>query len=261
MPQCKETEINTPPESKLIADQNGTFIFSIGLSCGKLRAFEWEQCASWFQSHAVLISACKLWTHRTSGSVRHRTIAWKYAYKNLMLHSGSPTHSVVMHVRSSALDRSLRIEYWTLNSRNVNSMFAMSGRFFHSPSHFISFLRCCKERKSPKPVMFTHMACYYLRWQHNKYHSLMWLLSWQPSRLWTVRWVFENYSFILSPKIKSCDLTWTWWTVSECRAGCSPFLDGALYKVIWPCSSRGAPRRQQWVFHLFIVAVKASVKP
>jgi len=26
-PQCNETEINTPPESKFIADQSGTFIF------------------------------------------------------------------------------------------------------------------------------------------------------------------------------------------------------------------------------------------
>ena len=31
MPQINETEINTPPESKFIADQNGTFIFSIGI--------------------------------------------------------------------------------------------------------------------------------------------------------------------------------------------------------------------------------------
>ena len=27
MPQCNETEINTSPESRFIADQNGTFIF------------------------------------------------------------------------------------------------------------------------------------------------------------------------------------------------------------------------------------------
>ena len=31
-----ETEINTPSESTFIADHNGTFIFSIGLSCAKL---------------------------------------------------------------------------------------------------------------------------------------------------------------------------------------------------------------------------------
>jgi len=31
-----ETEINTPPENTFIADQNGTFIFSIRLSCAKL---------------------------------------------------------------------------------------------------------------------------------------------------------------------------------------------------------------------------------
>jgi len=50
-----EIEINTPSESTFIADQNGTFIFSIGLSCAKLWAFEYEQYASWFRSHAVLI--------------------------------------------------------------------------------------------------------------------------------------------------------------------------------------------------------------
>jgi len=65
----------------------------------------------------------KFWTRRTSGSVRRQEITWKYAYKNLALHSGSPTHSVVMHVRSNARDRSSRIDYWTLNSHNVNSMF------------------------------------------------------------------------------------------------------------------------------------------
>jgi len=57
-------------------------------------------------------NACKFWTRRTSGSVRWQTIAWKYAYKNLMLQSGSPTRSVVMNVRSSARDRSSRIDYW-----------------------------------------------------------------------------------------------------------------------------------------------------
>ena len=31
-----ETEINTPSERTFIADQNGAFIFSIGLSCAKL---------------------------------------------------------------------------------------------------------------------------------------------------------------------------------------------------------------------------------
>ena len=31
-----ETEINTPSERTFIADHNGTFIFSIGLSCAKL---------------------------------------------------------------------------------------------------------------------------------------------------------------------------------------------------------------------------------
>jgi len=55
MPQCNETEINMPPESKFIADHNGTFIFSIGLPCAKLWAFECEQYASWSWSHVVLI--------------------------------------------------------------------------------------------------------------------------------------------------------------------------------------------------------------
>jgi len=31
-----ETEINTPSERTFIADHNGAFIFSIGLSCAKL---------------------------------------------------------------------------------------------------------------------------------------------------------------------------------------------------------------------------------
>jgi len=31
-----KTEINTPSENTFVADQNGTFIFSIGLSCAKL---------------------------------------------------------------------------------------------------------------------------------------------------------------------------------------------------------------------------------
>jgi len=51
-----ETEIITPSESTFIADHNGTFTFSIGLSCAKLWAFECEQYASWFRSHAVLIT-------------------------------------------------------------------------------------------------------------------------------------------------------------------------------------------------------------
>jgi len=55
MPQINETEINTPPESKFIVDQNDTFISSIGLSCAKLWAFECKQCTSWCRSHAVLI--------------------------------------------------------------------------------------------------------------------------------------------------------------------------------------------------------------
>ena len=80
----------------------------------------------------------KFWTRRTSGSVSWRTIAWKCAYKNLTLHSGSPTHSVVTSVRSSAHNRSSRIDYWTLNSRNVNSVFAASGRFMRRRSHIFN---------------------------------------------------------------------------------------------------------------------------
>jgi len=45
-PHFVETEINTPSESTFIADHNGTFIFSIRLSCAKLQAFECEQHAS-----------------------------------------------------------------------------------------------------------------------------------------------------------------------------------------------------------------------
>ena len=107
------------------------------------RTFLCKVMSFWMRTICKLISiargtynACKFWTRRTSGSVCGRTITWKYAYKNLTLHGGSPTHSVVMHVRSSTRDRSLCIDYWTLNSRNVNSMFAASGWFFHSRSHF-----------------------------------------------------------------------------------------------------------------------------
>jgi len=102
MPQCNETEINTPPESKFIADQNGTFIFFNRTSMRKVMSF-------WMRTIRKLISitrgtynARKFWTRRTSGSVRRRTITRKYAYRNLKLHSGSPTHAVVMHFRSSA---------------------------------------------------------------------------------------------------------------------------------------------------------------
>jgi len=46
---------------------------------------------------------------KTSGLVHEQTIAWKYAYKNLMLHSGSPTHSIVMNTRSGVHDQSSRM--------------------------------------------------------------------------------------------------------------------------------------------------------
>jgi len=94
------------------------------------RTFLRKVMSFWMRTIRKLISiahgtynACKFWTCRTSGSVCCRTIAWKYAYKNLTLHSGSPTHSVVMHVRSSARNWSSCTDYWTLNSCNVNSMF------------------------------------------------------------------------------------------------------------------------------------------
>ena len=45
------------------------------------------------------------------------------------------TRSVVMNVWSSACDRSSHIDYWTLNSHNVNSMFAASGWFIGRRSH------------------------------------------------------------------------------------------------------------------------------
>ena len=78
---------------------------------------------------SIARGTCKFWTHRTSSSVRCQTIAWKYAYNNLVLHSRNPTHSVVMHVKSSACHRSSRIDYWTLNSCNVNSMTGWSTRY------------------------------------------------------------------------------------------------------------------------------------
>ena len=136
-PHFVESEINTPSESTFIVDHNGTFIFFF-------------QSDSPVQSYSLLNAnntqvdfdrtRYLFWTRRTSGWVRRRTIACaqeSYAHKNRALHSGSPTHSVVMHVRSSARDRSSRIDYWTLNSRNVNSMFDANGRFFPSRSQII----------------------------------------------------------------------------------------------------------------------------
>ena len=76
----------------------------------------------WIQTIHKLVSiacgtynACKFWTRKTSGSVRELTISWKYAYKNLMLHSASPKHSVVTNALSSARNRSshMTIELWT----------------------------------------------------------------------------------------------------------------------------------------------------
>jgi len=61
-------EIITPSERTFIADQNGTFISSIGLSYAKLWAFECEN--TWYT-----YTAHKFQMHRTSGSVHHRTVA------------------------------------------------------------------------------------------------------------------------------------------------------------------------------------------
>jgi len=81
-----ETEINAPSENTFIANQNGTFTFSIGLSCAKLWAFECEQY----------------------------TIAWEYAYKNCYkaevlcvrwLWTLEVAHTIQVHV--------LSIELWT----------------------------------------------------------------------------------------------------------------------------------------------------
>ena len=135
-PHFVETEINTPSEHLLLITMVLLFFFNRTFLC-KVMSF-------WMRTIRKLISiargtynAHKFWTRscRTSGSVRGQTIAWKYAYKNFTLHSGSPTHLVVTHVRSSTHDWSSRIDYWTLNSRNVNTMFAASGQFFHSRSH------------------------------------------------------------------------------------------------------------------------------
>ena len=51
----------------------------------------------------------------TVGLVCHRTIAWKYMH--------------TMHIRNSAFDQSLGINYWTLNLLNINSMFEVNGWF------------------------------------------------------------------------------------------------------------------------------------
>ena len=93
----------------------------------------------WMQTIRKLISiargtynACKFWMCRTSSSIHCQTKAWKYAYKNPTLDGGSPTHSVTMHIRSSPHDWSSRTGYWTLNSHNVNSTFAVNGWIMQS---------------------------------------------------------------------------------------------------------------------------------
>ena len=134
----------------------------------------------WMRTIRKLISiarstynARKFWTRRTSGSVHRQTIAWKYVYKNLTLHSGSTTHPVVMHVRSSACDRSSHIDYWTLNSRNVNSMFAASGRFFHSQSHIVIIT---KQRILLRIQLY--MECHKL--------LKLYITNWGECKTWTV---------------------------------------------------------------------------
>jgi len=135
----------------------------------------------WMRTIRKLISiargtynARKFWTRRTSGSVRGLTVAWKYAYKNLTLHSGSPTHSVVTRVRSSARDRSSRIDYWTLNSRNVNSMFAASGWFFHSGSHIIATWQSPTMLHSPRPKNWQGWDESYVSLNDDLHQSSLW---------------------------------------------------------------------------------------
>ena len=58
--------------------------------------------------------------------------------------------SVVMNVRSSTRDRSSHIDYWTLNSCNVNSVFAVNGWFIQSRSPELSN----KETHLPLSILF-----------------------------------------------------------------------------------------------------------
>ena len=86
-------------------------------------------------------NAHKFQTRRTSGLRSHRTIASKYAFNNLELRTGSPTRSVVTRVRSSASDQYSLRSHWTLNPRNVNSMFAVNGWFMLRGSHIAAAMR------------------------------------------------------------------------------------------------------------------------
>ena len=131
MLHCVETEIITPSESAFIADQNGTFSFFNCTFLYNVMSFLMRTTRKFISIACGTYSACKFQACRTSGSVCRRTIAKKYAYNNLMLHSRSSMHSVVMHFRSSACNRSLRTDYWTLNSHNINSVFAVNGWFMY----------------------------------------------------------------------------------------------------------------------------------
>ena len=70
-----------------------------------------------------------------------------------LLQSGSPLCSVVMNVRSSTHDQSSRIKYWTLNSRNVNSVFAVNGWFIQSRSQL-------SVRIHLEPIGWCSLKCY-----------------------------------------------------------------------------------------------------
>ena len=70
-----------------------------------------------------------------------------------LLQSGSPLCSVVMNVRSSTHDQSSRIKYWTLNSRNVNSVFAVNGWFIQSRSQLSVWIHL-------EPIGWCSHKCY-----------------------------------------------------------------------------------------------------
>ena len=131
-PICRTlSTLNTPSENTFIADQNGTFIFSIGLSCAKLWAFECEQYTTWFRLHVVLLMCVN--SERVGLLVRYideqcmhtRISCYKAEVLRVrLLWTLEVAHTIEVR----------RIHYWTLNTRNVNSMFAVNGWFIQSRS-------------------------------------------------------------------------------------------------------------------------------
>ena len=98
---------------------NFTYCILVPFSCDFIFASH-QRC--WFPPQLTLIAcsnynACKFWTRRTSGSVHWWTVAWRYAYKNLMLHSRSQVLCIqlswTLEVENAIEVHVLTTELWT----------------------------------------------------------------------------------------------------------------------------------------------------